>query len=76
MIHSQCSVCRSIFNVFSLSEFRLSCWVKEMATDVVGCMVVDGPLPGAWRAREMENVPSRDLVGDFCQFPWETVLWQ
>jgi len=43
---------------FSPSEFRLLYWVKDMNTDVIGCMVVDDPLPGAWGAKEMENVPS------------------
>ena len=61
---------------FSPSEFCLSCRVKEQDGDVVGCLVMNGPLPGTWGAREMENVPSRGLVGIFASFPGKAILWQ
>lgn len=32
---------------------------------MVGCLVLDGPVPGTWGAREMENVPALGLIGRF-----------
>ena len=72
MVMWEGSVCRPIFNVFSSLRVLP---VMLGQGDGYGCGWVDCsryPLPGARGAKEMENVPSWDLVGDFCQFPWES----